>query len=339
MKPDRLPELAKAYGLDGPIVDVRPVSQRFNHVLVFRIADHRFIAKPGYQGWDKDLRRFKFGIQDHLHDVGYPVPRVYKTLAGDPIWDTEEDSIVLTDFIGKAYNPSRKKIQCASSARALGWFHRVSPSAPDIGTHYWDEDAEFEYTQSHVHMSREWLMAKNLTALSQKRALEVLDDLTALFEGVRSSLIQKRYWELPHIPIHGEYHQYHCRYEGDEVAAVIDWDTARLAPRLHDLSRAIDIGIGWSSSLDDPYNFSWHYTDVPTVEDIVEWMRSYLELGPPLSRREIDLFPSVCAAMWGTAGCPGVPRSDAEIESCEKVTDFMRLWLTEASAIQDALGS
>ena len=72
-------------------------------------------------------------------------------------------------------------------------------------------------------------------------------------------------------------------------------------------------------------------------EDIVDWMASYLELAPPLSGREIELFPYVCAAMWGTAGCPGVPRRDSEIENCGRVLDFMRVWLREATSIQDAL--
>lgn len=338
MKPERLPELAEAYGLDGPITDVGPVSSRFDHILVFRIADRHLIAKPGNREWDEG-HRFRSGIQQHLYDVGYPVPRVYRTLEGEYIWEPEGAGIVLTDFVGEAYDPSRKKLQCGASARALGWFHRVGPSASGIGTHYWNGDAGFEYVHELVQMSRDWLLDKDLTAGSQKRAMEVLDDLTATFEGIRANLDQEPYWELPHIPIHGEFSQYHCRYEGDEVAAVIDWDTVRLAPRLHDLSRAIDIGIGWGSSVEDPYTFSWHQTDVPSVDDIAEWMESYLELGPPLSQKEVKLLPYVCAAMWGVAGCPAVPRSDAEVENCERAADFMRLWLTEASAIQDALST
>lgn len=339
MEPERLPELAEAYGLGGPIEDVRSVSPRFAHVLVFRMAGHRLLAKPGYQGWDEEHRRLKFGIQDYLHDVGYPIPKVHKTLSGEPIWDPEGDGVVLTDYVGHEHDPSRKRVQCAAMARVLGWFHRVGPGAPDLGTHYWDEDAGFEYSQSHVRMSRDWLRAKGLGAESHRRATEVLEELTATFEGVRSRLVAQAYWELPHIPIHGEFHQYHCRYEGDQVAAVVDWDTVRLAPRLHDVSRAIDIGVGWSASVEDPYAFRWHLTEVPTVGDIVEWMEAYLEFGPPLSRREIELFPYVCAAMWGTAGCPGVPRSDADMEHCGRVVDFMRFWVREASAIQDALAS
>ena len=57
----------------------------------------------------------------------------------------------------------------------------------------------------------------------------------------------------------------------------------------------------------------------------------------PYPPKEIELFPYVCAAMWGTAGCPGVPRSDAAIEGCRKVVDFMRFWLQEAAAVRDAL--
>ena len=340
MKPDRLPALAEAYGLDGPIEGIRAVSQRYDQILVFRIGGLHLLAKPGHAGWDDGNRRFYFGVQEHLHSVGYPIPKIYKTLNREAVWDPDGDGIVLSDFVGQDYDPSRQATQRTAAARALGWFHAVGPSAPDIGIHYWhDDDAGFEYAQSLVHMSRDWLLDKNLSASSQKRAVEILEDLTATFEGVRANPILKGYWDLPHIPIHGEFSHYHCRYEGDAVSAVIDWVTVRLAPRLHDLSRAIDIGIGWDPSLEDSSTFGWHLTQVPSVEDVVEWMDSYLELGPPLSRKEVEMFPYVCAAMWGIAGCPAVPRTDAEIENAERAADFMRFWLTEASAIQDALST
>ena len=155
MKPERLPELAEAYGLRGPIEDIRSVSPRFERVLIFRIADLHLIAKPGYGGWDDEHVRFKFGVQQYLHDIRYPIPKQYRTLSGDPIWDPEGEGVVLWDFVGEDHNPARKKAQCAAAARALGWFHQVGSQALDVGTHYWDEDSEFEYSRSLVHNSRE----------------------------------------------------------------------------------------------------------------------------------------------------------------------------------------
>lgn len=245
MKPERLPALAEAYGLEGQIEDIGPVSPRYKHVHVLRVGGLHLVAKSGHGEYDDGLRRFYLGIQEHLHSVGYPIPRIYKTLTGEAVWDSNGDGILLTDFVGQHYDPSRQATQRTAAARALGWFHAVGPAAPDIGTHYWeDDDAGFEYAHALVRMSRGWLLDKNLSASSQKRAVEVLDDLTATFEEVKASPLLEGYWDLPHVPIHGEFSHHHCRYMGDEVAAVIDWGTVRLAPRLHDLSRTIDIGIG-----------------------------------------------------------------------------------------------
>ena len=58
-----------------------------------------------------------------------------------------------------------------------------------------------------------------------------------------------------------------------------------------------------------------------------------------LSARESELFPYVCAAMWGTAGTACVPSDDTQVEGCERVVDFMRFWLVEAAAIRRALTS
>lgn len=339
MRHERLPALAAAYGFTDPIGDVSPLSQRFKHVLTFRIGDQCLLAKPGYEGWDAEHVRFKFGVQQYLYDTGYPIPKLYKTKSGKFIWEVDNEGIVLWDFVGKDHDPSRKKAQCSEAARALGRFHQVGSNAPGIGTHYWDEDREFEYSKSLVDNSRDWLKDKGLSPDAERRALGILEEFTEIFENVRADLVAAKYWDLPHVPIHGEFSQFHCRYEDDKVIGVIDWDTLRLAPRLHDLSRAIDIGIGWSSQVVDPYAFAWHLVDIPRMDDIIDWMKAYLELAPPLSAKEIELFPYVCAAMWGTAGCPGVPRRDSEVEGGRKLLDFMRLWLREASAIQDALGS
>ena len=194
MQPDRLSELVTAYGLEGPITDTHPVSERFSGVLVFRVGDRHLIAKPGYQGWDAEHVRFKWGVQQYLHDIGYPIPKVYRTLAGDPIWEPCGEGIVVYDYVGDPYDGERRWAQCAASARALGWFHRVGPEAPDIGTHYWEEDAEFDYSRSQVHKTRDWLRDKGLGAEAEARALEVLAELTALFEEVRTRLIR---WTSP----------------------------------------------------------------------------------------------------------------------------------------------
>ncbi len=155
--------------------------------------------------------------------------------------------------------------------------------------------------------------------------------------NIRSFLILEDWFTLPHVPVHGEFCQYHCRYDGDAVVGVIDWDTARLAPRIQDVARAIDIGLGWGPLVEDYDGFTWQRTEIPVVSDVAHWVNCYLQEGPPLSQREIELFPYICAAMWPTAGGAQVPASEEEMAECDRVVRFMRFWLNEATVIQDAL--
>jgi Ser/Thr protein kinase RdoA (MazF antagonist) len=159
----------------------------------------------------------------------------------------------------------------------------------------------------------------------------------SILRQAREVLLGRDWWSLPHIPVHGEFCQYHCRYEGEEVIAVIDWDTTRLAPRIQDLARAIDVGMGWSSAVSTYDSFQWRLTDTATIEDVAKWLSCYLELAPPLSRTEAELLPYACAAMWPTAGGSQVPGTDEQVQDCERVVQFMRFWVDEAQAISDVL--
>ena len=153
----------------------------------------------------------------------------------------------------------------------------------------------------------------------------------------RSVALARNWWGLPHVPVHGEFCQYHCRYQGDELVAVIDWDTARLAPRIQDVARAMDVCLGWGTSVEDYDSFQWRKTAVPEVADVVHWVDRYRDSGPAFSRKEVELLPYACAAMWPTAGGSHVPNSEAEVPGCDRVVQFMRFWLDEAAAIQEAL--
>jgi Ser/Thr protein kinase RdoA (MazF antagonist) len=76
------------------------------------------------------------------------------------------------------------------------------------------------------------------------QSIAELGELTAEAENVLNSL---GWSDLALIPVHGDYHQFNCRFEGDEVAAVVDFDNSRLEPRLYDIVYALHmmLGLGW----------------------------------------------------------------------------------------------
>jgi Ser/Thr protein kinase RdoA (MazF antagonist) len=106
------------------------------------------------------------------------------------------------------------------------------------------------------------------------------------------------WWDLPVQPIHGDYCQFNCRFRSSDVVAVIDWDHARLAPRLLDVAHALNITLGWPSSIDYYEDFRW--SDAMPLEpaDVSAWLAKYCRSGAPLDGREVQILPWACLALW-----------------------------------------
>lgn len=329
-----LDALITAYQLSGEPHDIEVFPDR-DHVLGFTVGSQRYIAQTGYNWSDEDVQ-FKIGLQQYLHGIGYPIPAIYLTRDGEVVWDIDGIGAVLTEYVGLPYDPSRKREQCDAAATAQGWFHREASKAPGLGTCYWDEDAGFEYSLAFNENARGFLAKKSLSMSSRQQVTDCIDEMEEILHTARSILVSEDWFELPHVPVHGEYCQYHCRYAGDKVVGVIDWDTARLAPRIQDVARALDIGLGWGA-VEDYDSFQWQRTEIPEVADVVHWVDCYRETAPPFSRKELELFPYACAAMWPTAGGSQVPGTEARVADCDRVVQFMRFWLDEAAVIQEAL--
>lgn len=244
----------------------------------------------------------------------------------------------MTEFVGAPFDPGRRWEQCDTSATVLGSFHRISPEAPSLGTYHWGVDSGFEYSGAFIQNAHDYLARKPLSRSSRQRVTEYIEEIHGLWHAASTFLVAQDWYGLPHVPVHGEFCQYHCRYEGDNVVgAAIDWDTARLAPRIQDVARAVNIAVGWGPTVVDYYSYKWHRTEVPEVADVARWARHYLQTAPAFSRKELALFPHVCAAMMPTAGASQVPEVEAEMAGCERVVELMRFWLDEAEAIRDAL--
>jgi len=50
--------------------------------------------------------------------------------------------------------------------------------------------------------------------------------------------------ELSLIPVHGDYHHFNCRFKGDRVVGIVDFDNARMECRLYDVAHALNITLG-----------------------------------------------------------------------------------------------
>ncbi len=333
-----LHSLATAYQLPGEPREIQ-VYEHHEYVYCLTVGDRRYVAQIENDWSDEDIQ-FKIGLQQYLHDIGYPIPRIHITREGEAIWDRGGVGCILVDHVGLPFDPSRRRQQCDAATVTLGWFHREGPNAQGLGTCYWEDwDPEFQYSRAFNQNAHEYLAHKPLSDSNRRHVTELINEMAELLQQASSFLISRNWFELPHIPVHGEFTQYHCRYhrDGDEVAAVIDWDTARLAPRIQDFARAMNVGLGWGASVPDDDSFKWRWTDIPSVADVVHWVDCYRETGPPLTQTELKFLPFVCVAMWPQSGGSQVPNTDADVDDCNRVLHFMQFWIDEATTIQNAL--
>jgi Ser/Thr protein kinase RdoA (MazF antagonist) len=125
--------------------------------------------------------------------------------------------------------------------------------------------------------------------------------------------------ELSLIPVHGDYHQFNCRFEGDQVAGIVDFDNTRLEPRLYDVAYAINdmLGMDWRREPDD--KFLWSRSRLLEPAALKKWLRAYNRYAPPLSKEEIKLLPLVCAVVWPETIHAFYPRISEEVEDCNNV--------------------
>lgn len=335
--PELLAVLATAYGLPGELEDLEVITPRGYPIYCFSVAGNRYVVKPGYDNWPDSDVRFKFGLQSYLHKVGYPIPAVYRTKGGQVIWQHVGTGYVLFDYVGAHYEPCLHQAQCGATAVALGQFHRLAPMVPDLGTCYWeDADPTFGYSQAFLDNARGYAESRRFPLAKHQQVMACIDHMNETLRRARDYLLARDWFSLPHVPIHGEFNQYHCRFEGERVLGVIDWDTTRLAPRIQDVARAMNVGIGWGP-VDTHYSFAWQLTATPDIGAIIRWVDHYLQNAPPFTREELELFPYLCAAIWPTSGGAQVPRNEDEVHNCERVAEYMRFFVDEADAIRRAI--
>lgn len=110
--------LVAAYGLQGEPHDIHVFRPRHEHVIGFSVGSQRYIAKTGWTGvFDSDTS-FKFDLQRYLHEIGYPIPAVLRTVEGDVVWDRNDLGAFVVEWVGEPFDPRRRPKQCDTCAAA-----------------------------------------------------------------------------------------------------------------------------------------------------------------------------------------------------------------------------
>jgi len=297
--------------------------------IAFSAGRRRYLLKqwPRYCQADEEVR-FVLAVQDRAREGGVPVPSILATREGRRVFDWRDRRFGLQHFVGRPYDPERP-MQILSCAETLGQYHRAVADARIDG----EEWNIVGVSRHHLDGLNEAVAERQLSEEEKRRVRRVIDELHEMLTAAGGQMESLGWSDLDAIPVHGDYHLFNCRFEGDRVAAIVDFDNSRLEPRIYDVAYAMDmmLGLDWRREPEEEY--LWRDARLLGPEAIGPWMTAYSRYAPPLSDTEIRLLPWVCAAVWPEAIHGFLPKTAAEVPGCERVAECMRYLLDNASML------
>ena len=327
-----LADIAEAYALsdlNGALASRDAWDNRIQ--IAFSSGSQRYLLKqwPRYCRSDEELR-FVLAVQDCARDKGVPVPPILTTRDSRRVFDWEGHRFSVQHFVGNSYDPERPE-QILSCAAKLGQYHQAVTSVRLDG-HQW---GAVYISRHHLERLRNVVAEGQLSPEDKRRVGEALADLQEMLTFTERQMELLGWSDLDVIPVHGDYHQFNCRFEGDQVAAIVDFDNSRPEPRLYDVAYALDmmLGLNWRREADE--DLIWRNARPLEPAALHPWMTAYSRHAPPLSEAEIQLLPWVCAAVWPEAIQGFLPKSTADVPGCEKVVQCMRQLLAKALLLSE----
>jgi len=332
--------VAEAYNISGVDPDLAGRNNCGDHIQIAFFANgQRCLLRqwPYYCCSDAAIK-FSLALQEHARDNGASIPATLDAANGCRIFDWGDSRFSIQHFVGDSYDPTRPA-QLLSCATALGHYHRAV--------------ADFELAGDMRPALGEWnavrISRHNLRILTtavaeseamckdKKRLLHVLSIIEKMLEDAVQSMESLGWSNLPLVPVHGDYHQFNCRFEQDRVVGIVDFDNARFEPRLYDVAHALVeiLGLEWRHECDE--DRLWQTARVLEPARIAPWLSAYKCCAPVLSESEIELLPLVCAAVWPEMLNAFYSGYEAAIAGCDVVAEFMRYLLDNTDILSECV--
>ncbi len=175
-------------------------------------------------------------IFHHLARHGFPAPAPLLTRTGSTIATTNGEHYAVYPFVrGRAMLRGDVR-QVAEAGSALGSYHRIMAEYPRRMSR--SEESFPSRFQEKID-----LFTENIESLDgQPAALGIeasLDYLKDSLLDIELSLLRFPYENLPRLTIHGDYRRQNILFQGDRLAAVIDFHRSRIEARSLDLAIAL----------------------------------------------------------------------------------------------------
>jgi len=178
--------------------------------------------------------RFAHELQLRLGSAGFPLPQ----LVG-----TRSSKRSILELSGRIYELFRylegsrfigSASQCMASGWALALFHQMAAElTPDQSRH-----APTYHANPVIPDKLRWLTPDRLPGAEPERAAELAHRLADAYDRASASIDALGFANWPRQTIHGDWHPGNMLFEGDRLAAVIDYETARTDARCVDLAGA-----------------------------------------------------------------------------------------------------
>ncbi|MFB3430411.1 MAG: phosphotransferase [Phycisphaerales bacterium] len=203
--------------------------------LLIRAENGAFVLKRRASGPDAPAQaRFAHELQLKLSSAGFPLPQLLGTRSSKrSILELSGRIYELFRFIeGSRFTGS--PAQCAASGWALALFHQMAAevSAQQIRT------APSYHANPFTPSRLRTLDASKLPGSNPQRAVELGAILADVYERAAARVDELGLADWPRQTIHGDWHPGNMLFEGDRLAAVIDYETARTDVRCVDLASA-----------------------------------------------------------------------------------------------------
>ena len=196
--------------------------------LIFRSSRGRFLLKRRAKG-TQDLEKVQFchAIQEALTDKQFPLPHLIPvTESGTTMLLLDGNVYELFEFIpGQIYDQSLEATYDAG--RILSTYHRLledfsSEHTPPTGSYHGAEAVEKGFDRVLRHLARKPDIAS------------VCRFLLDSYRHARDSATDKGLDDWPKQVVHGDWHPGNMLFRQKRVVAVIDYDSARVLPRIID---------------------------------------------------------------------------------------------------------
>lgn len=265
-------------GVVAAVQEFRRGSRRSPKLLVK--CDHGLLILKRLAPGRDDAPRIAFAheVQRVLIGAGFPLPRLASTRAGRTLLSLGGRSYELFEcVVGQAYDSSPEATLDAGAT--LARFHSILAARPPAGQ---------PPTGSYHRLPA---VLANLAFIPHRLGDESLVGVVqGLSEGYTRAADQADAVGLAGWPmqiIHGDWHPGNLLFKGQRVASVIDYDTARLQPRIVDIANGA-LQFSLTRTADDPA--AW--PDGPDEPRLKRFVQGYDSSSPSmLSKGELAALP------------------------------------------------